>query len=138
LPLRSVLEVFLNPARFALMPFPALKRLFAVRRRRPVHKANVGRRLSLEVLEDRTVPDAVSWISHTSGLWAMSANWSTGQVPGAADDVTIDVPEAITVTCALQFASSHSLRSDKALSIRASGSSGFFSVAAPASVNNAL
>lgn len=40
----------------------------------------------------------VTWISATSGSWTTGSNWSTGVVPGAADDVILDVPAAVTVT----------------------------------------
>ena len=33
---------------------------------------------------------AVKWIG-TSGNWNTAADWSTGSVPGAGDDVTIDL-----------------------------------------------
>ncbi len=41
----------------------------------------------------------VSWIG-TIGDWNTPANWSTGALPGATDDVTIDAGGSQTVTCA--------------------------------------
>jgi hypothetical protein len=51
--------------------------------------------LSLEPLEDRTVP-SVTWVGG-NGDWDVGSNWSTGLVPGAADAVDIDVP-GVTIT----------------------------------------
>jgi hypothetical protein len=61
-----------------------------------------GARPVLEALEDRICPNAVSWISTTSGNWNVASNWldsTNGQnrVPTAADDVIINQP-GITVT----------------------------------------
>jgi hypothetical protein len=50
----------------------------------------------VERVEDRTLLSAVSWIGG-NGDWDTGSNWSTGQVPGANDDVTINVP-SIAVT----------------------------------------
>ena len=41
---------------------------------------------------------AISWKSNTSGFWDVAANWSTGTVPGAKDDVTISTAAAQTIT----------------------------------------
>jgi hypothetical protein len=41
---------------------------------------------------------SISWTSTTSGNWNTAANWSGGKVPGAADDVTINTGNSITVT----------------------------------------
>jgi len=50
----------------------------------------------LECLEDRVTPSAVTW-KGGSGDWGTPSNWSSGSLPGATDDVTIDLP-GITVT----------------------------------------
>ncbi len=55
------------------------------------------RRLQLEHLEDRVLLSVVSWINPAGGDWDTSGNWSTGQVPGAADDAVINYAN-ITVT----------------------------------------
>ncbi|MGV3771781.1 MAG: Ig-like domain-containing protein [Verrucomicrobiales bacterium] len=44
------------------------------------------------------IADAVFWSKANSGAWGDPLNWSSGAVPGASDDVIIDVPEPITVT----------------------------------------
>jgi hypothetical protein len=36
--------------------------------------------------------EPVRWIAQGDGFWDVTANWSGGVVPGAADDVIIDVP----------------------------------------------
>jgi uncharacterized delta-60 repeat protein len=52
----------------------------------------------------------VSWINASGGDWDTASNWSTGRVPGASDDVTIDVSSAIIVTHSKNVADSvHSL-----------------------------
>ncbi len=43
-----------------------------------------------ENLEARTLLSTVSWIANQSGSWDNPANWSTGLVPTAVDDVIID------------------------------------------------
>lgn len=48
-------------------------------------------RLALEPLEDRIAPAAVSWTNPNGGDWDTAGNWSSGQVPGSQDDVTIPV-----------------------------------------------
>jgi fibronectin-binding autotransporter adhesin len=41
---------------------------------------------------------SISWLNSVSGNWNTAANWSTGTVPGAGDDVTINVSSAATIT----------------------------------------
>ncbi len=52
----------------------------------------------LFALERRTLLSAVSWINPAGGDWDTASNWNTGSVPGASDDVTIDLSPGITVT----------------------------------------
>jgi len=52
----------------------------------------------LEVLEGRDVPAIVSWINASGGDWDTASNWSTGQLPGASDDVVLNVPGTVTIT----------------------------------------
>ncbi len=51
-----------------------------------------------EHLEDRRLLATISWINTDSGSWSNPANWSSGVLPGPADDVVIDVPASITIT----------------------------------------
>ncbi len=73
-----------------------LNQLFHKRSRKPVRhsgrsrRAWVGHAMTLEALEDRTVPQAVSWVNPGSGFWDVGSNWSTESVPNATDDVTIN------------------------------------------------
>jgi hypothetical protein len=67
-------------------------------RGRTVHRTGRVRQLWVESLEERTVPAPVSWINAAGGDWGTTSNWSTGAVPGAADDVTINLPGSVTVT----------------------------------------
>src|SRR5262245_44326721 len=55
-----------------------------------------ARQLSVEHLEVRIAPAAVTWVAG-SGDWNTGSNWSTGKVPGAGDDVTISALSA-TIT----------------------------------------
>ena len=52
----------------------------------------------LIALEDRTLLSSVSWINPAGGDWDTGSNWNTGSVPGASDDVTINLSPGITVT----------------------------------------
>lgn len=54
-------------------------------------------RLGVEILEDRTVPSTLTWVGGASGDWDNPVNWSSGKVPGAADDVVINTANA-TIT----------------------------------------
>ena len=47
---------------------------------------------------DITLAAGVSWTNATGGLWSNPANWSTGAVPGAADNVQITLAGTYTVT----------------------------------------
>src|SRR5712692_6420616 len=67
-------------------------------RGRTVRRTPRGRQLGVEALEDRTVPAPVSWINPAGGDWGTASNWSTGAVPGTADDVTINLSGNVTVT----------------------------------------
>ena len=62
-----------------------------------------------EVLESRELMTNVNWISTTGGSWNVGSNWSTGQVPGSGDVVTIDV--AGNPTIAVQGTPRKSVRS---------------------------
>jgi hypothetical protein len=57
------------------------------RKQRPHRRSHS--RLHIEQLEDRVVPSTVNWINPNGGDWDTKANWSTGQIPGAGDDVVI-------------------------------------------------
>jgi hypothetical protein len=48
--------------------------------------------LLLETLEERMLLANVFWNVDASGSWDVASNWSTGTVPGAADDVFLDRP----------------------------------------------
>jgi hypothetical protein len=56
----------------------------------------------LEPLEERVQLAAVSWTGAAGdSQWATPGNWSNNAVPGAADDVTLDVPGTPTITFGL-------------------------------------
>ena len=58
---------------------------------------NTGRYLT-EVLESRRLLAAVSWDGGGDGInWMDPLNWSADALPGAGDDVTIDVPGSPTI-----------------------------------------
>ena len=73
------------------------------------------------------MPATIDWIAGGGGSWNNAANWSTGTVPGAGDDVVIDEsPEAFTVTVSSGSYSVRSVTSQEAISI----SGGTLSIAA--------
>jgi alpha-L-arabinofuranosidase len=80
------------------------------------------------------MPSTVSWISGTSGNWNTAANWSTGAVPGAADDVVINQGSSVTVT----LASSTSVHSISLTGATLDVTSGTLAVAANSSNAGAL
>ncbi len=51
-------------------------------------------RPAFELLEARIAPATVTWINPAGGDWDTPANWSTGAVPGAGDDVVINALNA--------------------------------------------
>jgi hypothetical protein len=75
-----------------------LGRLSEQHRRRGEGRRKPALRLAVEVLEDRCVPSAVSWINPSSGDWNTGSNWSGLIVPQAGDDVTINQPGNVVVT----------------------------------------
>ncbi len=78
---------------------PLLRRASRALRRRPARRPRPAFfRPRLDHLEARVVPATVHWIRPTSGTWATAANWDSNAVPGAGDDVVIDVPGNITIT----------------------------------------
>jgi protocatechuate 3,4-dioxygenase beta subunit len=88
------------------------------RERRPRLSAWRRSRPRIELLEDRCLLAAVNWISTQSGNWNIPSNWSTGKVPGANDDVVINVSGAspvVTINSGAQAV--HSLQCSDALSI---------------------
>ena len=103
------------------------RRMFSVplRRLRPV----------IELLEIRQLLSTVDWISPTSGSWDVASNWSTGKVPGPADDVIIDVPGVSpTVTIGSNVESVNSITADDPLVI----SGGGLTVAADSTISGTL
>jgi len=63
------------------------------------------------------VQSTVSWMNPAGGFWDVAANWSTGVVPGANDDVLIDVPGAVTITYRTGATAINSLHSTKAFTL---------------------
>jgi hypothetical protein len=51
---------------------------------------------------------AIKWKTGVNGDWATAADWSTGTVPWAGDDVTIDATGKFTVTIS-KVEAAHSL-----------------------------
>ena len=93
--------------------------------------APMSRRLRLEPLESRQLLTAVSWDGGGDGTnWSDPINWSANALPGAADDVTINVVGAITVTHASGNTTIRSVNSAENLVI----SGGSFTVTNGASV----
>src|SRR5262245_27425376 len=62
------------------------------------HRNNIRRVPRVEVLEDRTLPAQIAWDGGGDGFsWNDPANWSENQLPGAGDDVTVNVAGDLTV-----------------------------------------
>ena len=60
-----------------------------------------------DVLFLREIACSSSWLAAVSDVWTNAARWSSGAVPGAADDVCLTVPGSYTVTVRTdQFANS--------------------------------
>src|SRR5262249_33551522 len=93
-------------------------------------------RPTLEVLEDRLTPAAVTWINPAGGDWDTASNWSSGAVPGAGDDVVINVLNASrTVTHATSASVSVARPSSQAPLVLSAGS---LSLATHSVINNDL
>ncbi|HYC50739.1 MAG TPA: hypothetical protein VEB19_06510 [Gemmatimonadaceae bacterium] len=52
----------------------------------------------LSLVVRQSTPAGISWINAAGGNWSVASNWSTGVVPGATDNVSIDLPGTYTVT----------------------------------------
>ncbi|HMC11964.1 MAG TPA: hypothetical protein VKH44_11765, partial [Pirellulaceae bacterium] len=103
--------MFLRPRRTA-----AGKRLAAAARRQFIRRR--FRQIRLEVLEDRRLLANVTWDGGGDGTtWGDRFNWSADTLPGASDDVVIDVPESATVRYTTGNTSVQSLVSQEALII---------------------
>jgi hypothetical protein len=85
------------------------------------------------LLEDRTLLDVAHWINPAGGDWNTPSNWSINGLPGANDDVFIDVPGDVVITHSGSSTTTiRSLTSQDA--VRLIG--GTLSIAAASSVNN--
>jgi fibronectin-binding autotransporter adhesin len=66
--------------------------------RRPAQRSRaLSVKPRLELLEDRTMPTTITWVSSGSGLWDSSLAWDLHRAPMAGDDVVI-ATQGITVT----------------------------------------
>jgi hypothetical protein len=85
---------------------------------RPARRRPAGApRPRLEGLEERTLPATVFWANAAGGDWSAPGNWSTGALPGAGDDVVLDVPGNVTVTHSFGTDAVHSLVSQDRLEL---------------------
>src|SRR5262249_43392181 len=93
-----------------------------------------SRRLRFERMEERTLLSAVSWTGQAGdNNWDTPGNWSTANIPAAADDVTITI--AATVKHSTSAVDSvHSLTSNQPITL----SGGTISIAASSSIHNTL
>jgi hypothetical protein len=89
----------------------------------------------IELLEDRTVPALVSWTGAGNSFdWDTPSNWSTGVIPGSADDVVIS-QTGITIThTSGNYDSVNSLTSAASLSL----SSGALSIGQDSSIGGSF
>ncbi len=124
------------------MSLPSLLRSWKARhaRRTVSARRTLGRRAAfrpgMELLEDRVQPSTVTWINPAGGDWDTASNWSSGTVPGPADDAVIDmVANNFTVTHSTAVADSvNSMTCDDALAI----SNGTILVASSSILNSSL
>jgi hypothetical protein len=80
------------------------------RSRRAARHSFSLRSLSIERLERRNMLSAVNWTGNGGDMsWSNPLNWSTDALPGAADDVTINVASPITITHASGSDTVHTL-----------------------------
>ncbi|MCA9168063.1 MAG: Ig-like domain-containing protein [Planctomycetales bacterium] len=52
---------------------------------------------SIRTSEFRTADFTATWINSAGGDWSEPTNWSIGRVPGADDEVLVDLPEGVAV-----------------------------------------
>jgi len=73
---------------------------------------------TLERLECRLLLAGDTWIASGGGDWDTASNWSTGKVPGLADDAVINLPASDTITHSTNAADSvKSITSTAALTL---------------------
>jgi len=110
------------------MSFHSLARHLKIsftRRKRGIRRGAASRRekqprpLLLETLEDRTVPSTVNWINPAGGDWDTPSNWSTGAVPGQADDVIISYSRIAVTHAGSAGDTVNSLQSQAAIALSA-------------------
>src|SRR5262249_42874114 len=88
----------------------------------------------IEWMEPRTMLSAVSWTGGAGdNNWDSTANWDTNAVPGASDDVTINIAADVMHSDAVND-SINSLPSTQPLTI----SGGSLSIAAASTISNNL
>jgi hypothetical protein len=108
---------------------------------RPAHRPSDRRparhafRPRLESLEGRNLLSTVTWINPNGGDWSDGSSWSTGSVPGANDDVVIDMPVTVTHSAA-QTDTVHSLTESSGSTLELSG--GTLSFATTFTINGTL
>ena len=69
----------------------------------------------MELLEDRRLLATVTWVGAAGGAWNVGSNWSGGNLPGASDDVVIDIAGANPITHSGGSDTIHSLTSQETL-----------------------
>jgi len=85
----------------------------------------------LEWLEPRTLLSVAAWNGGGGDLnWNNPLNWSTDQLPGPTDDVTINVAGNVTIEVASDVAI-HSVQTSDAITV----SSGTFSISGDSQIN---
>jgi hypothetical protein len=93
------------------------------------------KRLTLDLLETRTLLSGVSWTGAADGTsWAVAGNWSDNAIPGPGDDVTINLSGNPTIAITTGSESVHSITSSDPISI----SGGSLTVAANSSLSGGL
>jgi hypothetical protein len=106
------------------------------RGRRPERRRRVAWfRPRLEYLEDRTLLATATWINAAGGAWNVASNWSTGALPGSADDAVINIAVSGPITYSTGTSTIHSLTDTTAALVLSGGS---LSLAAGSSISQAF
>jgi hypothetical protein len=82
------------------------------------------------------MPSTVTWVGGTSGDWDKASNWSSGKIPGAADDVVINTANATITHSYGYYDSIHSLTTGSSDTLN--WSTGSLNISSASTLNGAV